>query len=890
MTNQRNRFEAVAGDMDSRVQSKPTVPQSIEFTRKYFDSNDPETASSPARAQNSTTSNGIPSPLPSPVVSHSLEMESVAESVCTADGVALFDLVKELCDEENSVASTAKELFAWVHRTNRRDGGARSSSSLRQAPRSLEFASIPRTIETPILENGDNENPPAEANSPGRMKPPQRSPRKRSSKQRQKRQMANSLPSKSISVDAKQILKSSFPLSTNLASPSESFLRSISENLPDDIVDHDNANEKENAFLQNAQAQLQSRNFVTEHRIFLHAVLDILTERDQFAESNHCLPTNHYNRYDAAIKVGYLRKASRRIKGLWKTKYVEIRKGVFSYFDEKNIKRKSGSGPKAGAKPSGNTNHNHTNSNMIPENSIRKDVPLQSKSCSFRAVKVRSVKILPGTSGNGAVFELRTEGGQRRLWMANTREEGHEWMQAIHVAMVGPSLNGGDDDWEFHLEKEHAKGDKETKSRESILSKSPYEPYLERYLRVRAATTSAQSKDDYLKGLKDLRISSITVPVHWIRSQIDNSPAAAAFMETHIADEVEQLWKDLLRDSVEINGQVLFGESFHGPDRIVGELMQQILSLDKLFYSRQNQGYFTIRERDDVRISAAQAVEYALDILLACDRTKSGGDSYYCAENLFLNRELVVMCPSSTEANPLSISVCESKVDNLSQKHDKSLKAGDVSGCVLTRTNSCDPWTRRFLALSTHILYCYTESHPNGTDIYCRIPLLNAFITEATYLPNQTNHETDDKLFDNLSSTQYVCIISTPDEQTTLELLHENVNDFLLWKLALEHSANFSVDTNNPMINPNNTHKTATAGEAPSNENNTFFEYSTPTVDVEVNVSTEYKVCTLDPQGIESEDTWATLRTTFIQKFRLSGGNDGRILRGEEVVQIEMID
>ena len=32
-----------------------------------------------------------------------------------------------------------------------------------------------------------------------------------------------------------------------------------------------------------------------------------------------------------------------------------------------------------------------------------------------------------------------------------------------------------------------------------------------------------------------------------------------------------------------------------------------------------------------------------------------------------------------------------------------------------------------------------------------------------------------------------------------------------------------------------------------------------------------------------------TLRTTFIQKFRLSGGTRGRIARGDEVVKLELL-
>ncbi len=81
---------------------------------------------------------------------------------------------------------------------------------------------------------------------------------------------------------------------------------------------------------------MTNNEFAAEHRICLHAILDLLTERDhllalQAADGRHTYTNNSPN--NAIIKIGYLRKASRRIKGLWKTKFVEIRKGSFSYFD-----------------------------------------------------------------------------------------------------------------------------------------------------------------------------------------------------------------------------------------------------------------------------------------------------------------------------------------------------------------------------------------------------------------------------------------------------------------------------------------------------------------------------------------------------------------------------
>ena len=59
-------------------------------------------------------------------------------------------------------------------------------------------------------------------------------------------------------------------------------------------------------------------------------------------------------------------------------------------------------------------------------------------------------------------------------------------------------------------------------------------------------------------------------------------------------------------------------------------------------------------------------------------------------------------------------------------------------------------------------------------------------------------------------------------------------------------------------------------------------------VKVSITAGTVYKVCTLDPQGEESEDTWAVVEATFLQDFRVSGGTNGRIIRGEEIVRVDV--
>jgi len=57
-------------------------------------------------------------------------------------------------------------------------------------------------------------------------------------------------------------------------------------------------------------------------------------------------------------------------------------------------------------------------------------------------------------------------------------------------------------------------------------------------------------------------------------------------------------------------------------------------------------------------------------------------------------------------------------------------------------------------------------------------------------------------------------------------------------------------------------------------------------IQVSVHASSEYNICTTDPQG-DGEDQWSTISATFLQTFRISGD---RIARGEELVRVEVID
>jgi hypothetical protein len=65
---------------------------------------------------------------------------------------------------------------------------------------------------------------------------------------------------------------------------------------------------------------------------------------------------------------------------------------------------------------------------------------------------------------------------------------------------------------------------------------------------------------------------------------------------------------------------------------------------------------------------------------------------------------------------------------------------------------------------------------------------------------------------------------------------------------------------------------------------------ATSAVRVSVKASTQYIVCTTDPSGDEQLDNWATIQADFLQAFRITGGPNGRISRGEEIVRLKIID
>jgi PH domain len=623
-------------------------------------------------------------------------------------------------------------------------------------------------------------------------------------------------------------------------------------------------------------------NFAMEYRIFLKAALNLLTELDRTAPELGMMDP-------IVLKAGSIKKASHLMNGVWKVKYVEIRRGMLSYY-ENAVSNVSGSRMVNGD-PQGEL--------------LRKNIPLEASTCKCRAVKLHQKAL--NFSPSGAIFELTTTGNTsnsntgstiKRLWMATSREERQAWMHAINNAMVGGSVTRGD------CLVDHS-GIVRT-----VSGRSPFKNDLRKYLKQQSSLRSAKTPTEYLTGLRELLNHKLHIPVEWIRKQgmlssdsnAGNGSLSSnlAFQESTVEMSVDQLWRDLQRDSVSINGVVYRGDSSHGPERIFGALTRSIMS------TARKSG--TTGTQSDLRES--KALVYSRDILLAGNRTRSGGDSYFCVDALCSNLDLVVVVPSGIEVEPVEILITEDDSDE--SLHNRFY---DKSDWIRTKSKLQRGWRRHFVVLSEGMLSYYEGATPRPHGLRGQQVLADATISISKVSSKQSSNLIE------ANHNEFIVSISLKEGNTKDRLLlFESETKLLDWVFALEcvTKAKPSTDavrkslrrrlsspeneqqgTSSSMTTIFNGAQQATLEHAvklkldPELVQKRLMNLelrATCGVRVSVSACTEYKVCTTNPQGDEDQDTWAVIQAHFLQAFRIYGGATGRIMRGEEVVRFSVLN
>jgi len=640
-------------------------------------------------------------------------------------------------------------------------------------------------------------------------------------------------------------------------------------------------------------------NFVMEERIFLKAALDLLTERDRAAPELGMMDP-------IILKSGSLKKASHLMSGVWKVKYVEIRRGMFSYY-ENAVSNTTSSSSMSSKK---DRNGGGDDGGEL----LRKDIPLVASSCRCRAVKLhqKALKFTP----TGAIFELSFGNNNKRLWMAKTRADRQMWMQAIHNAIVGGSVTRGED----YFESGGGSG-----TMWGIPSKSPFRDDMRRYMKVHTMIRNAKNRQDYVLGLRTLANdgggSSLKVPVKWIAKQqgllasSSETTPEVAFREQGVELSIDQLRKDLQRDTVMINSELFRGDSGHGPERIIGALARELMEAGRVRVSddpndpdtadddNNHDGPVAAGGRSD-RLQESQALAYARDILLSGNRTRSGGDSYFCVNTLCSNQDLVVVTPSGREAEPVVINVIE-------DESDVGLASGVIekSGWIKTRNKSQKEWTKLFFVLSEGTLSFYEKASPRPHRLRGQIVL-----TDAALSVSKIDADSEKKI-----PSQFIMTLSKEGSTRERLLLFGSEDRLLDWTYALECTT--KLKANADAVRKSNRRR-STGGRDDGNiasskvdiisqaEQSTkdhasllglddeivdnriagYAKRAASAIVISICAFTEYKVCTLDPQGDEREDTWATIRAHFLQSFRVNGGPNGRIHRGEEIVRVSVVD
>ena len=620
------------------------------------------------------------------------------------------------------------------------------------------------------------------------------------------------------------------------------------------------------------QSQATFYNFAMEHRIFAKALLALLAQRDQYSP-------NEMNMDGPIIKAGPLKKASHLVRGVWRVKYVEIRKGIFSYFDDAE----------------------HEEGQLL-----RKNIPMNATLLKYRPVKVNH-NALTNASG-GAIFELSEESGPRRLWMANSKDERQAWMRAIQDGMVGGSLtrggeNNGNDN-KYNLKRQ--------------VQRSPYRKDIECYLKIQKEIKYSSNKDMYVGALSKLLGSSLNVPVQWITEQANAADENdKAFHEDNVSSGVDQLYKDLQRDTVKINEEIFQGGDGHSPEKIIGAITREIMKFDRSSPLHAADQEHARRQKN--LISELQALSFARDILLSGNRTRSGGDSYFCVDTLCHHQELVVTVPNSLEAEPWRVTITHA-IPSKTSGNVYSLN--DRSGWLKTRSKPQKSWKRRFFVFSEGTLSYYEKAQPRPQGLRGQINLVDCHVN-ATRVSKTMKGE--DVLDENKSRIFLVSIVNR-EGGLERQILFDDAHKFLAWAHSFE--AAIQKKSANVLTSPQQKHRfrmrpNMGLREEQLDEGGTMGGLSLgddslsanasrlgldsdyvaqriaalsnqggkgqSTVKISVEASTDYNVCTTDPQGDVEEDTWATIRATFLQSFRVFGGPNGRMVRGEEIVRVKIL-
>jgi hypothetical protein len=286
----------------------------------------------------------------------------------------------------------------------------------------------------------------------------------------------------------------------------------MNDKMNDKILDNNNNNDNNNENLNdNNKVEIEKNNsdknkLFRERELFLHAALQLLEQKE--SENQRTSTRNSFNNINNPllqadiIRCGSLKKATSTVRMftnsnslLWKSKYIELRHGLFSYEDE------------------GLDGYVWKNK--------KKDIPLSITNCRCKAYKVRSPE-------GDCIFEVTVIGGPRRLWLASSSAERDLWIDTIKTAMIGSCgdfsvIDNDNTNKISNLPQNFSIGYASPKIRNNSSNidgdTAAYSTDISKFSSIRTSIVNSSTIEDYRKIIQKLKHSrtKLTIPVIYIK-------------------------------------------------------------------------------------------------------------------------------------------------------------------------------------------------------------------------------------------------------------------------------------------------------------------------------------------------------------------------------------
>ncbi len=404
--------------------------------------------------------------------------------------------------------------------------------------------------------------------------------------------------------------------------------------------------------------------YAWEHHLFTKGLLQLLAERDLIGVEDDVLDAHN------VLKMGVLRKKDAKIG--WRVKYVEVRKGNLTYFDNKG-------------------------------NETGRTIHLRKRRCVCRAGASNK------EGGQDFVFELVVDGGRRLLWTAKSEKERQGWIRAINQAMIGEV-----DD-----------------SRDIPLDLSMYRTAIDDYQTIQSSLKEVHTRQEYLVAMNTLlyrqtSTSALRVPMKWIRDNYLKEESKEQPLKDHerIKQVVREFWKNLCNTSVVLNGHAVEADGIYSGERVIGALSRCILEFDKVENTTDFDQVFNSLKRSrregNTSITELQAVLYARNILNGALKSSSGGDIQKAVEELFRNDN--VAHAELERSEPLQIYVSYAGDDFSESKPQRT----ESVGWIETKAKKSKKWKRRYFVLSEGVVSYFERASPRPNRLIGQMVLRDA--------------------------------------------------------------------------------------------------------------------------------------------------------------------